>query len=219
MVWVVELSDWLSGTPSKVVPSAKSSPALRTSNTRPVLGESSAFAPGGERRLRPRCAHIQLGIEPLARIEQRRQGVGLEPPEVEVDAAIGRVVDRPFVVVLLVIDESGRKRPREQHLPAPQPGLKPGGHGHREVALRLGRIVEDVVIDAEVRNREGRADADRAEAEGHRLERIGRARRLRIRNCRTDAQNRQNTDARKCAQLQLRPLSPVPKRQTDPNSP
>ena len=87
-VFVVELSAVASSTPSNVSSSAKSNPARRRANTRPVFGERVMFVTDGYGGLCPRSTRIDFDIEPFARVEKRSQRIRLAASQVHVHAAV-----------------------------------------------------------------------------------------------------------------------------------
>jgi hypothetical protein len=102
----------------------------------------------------------------------------LQSPEIRVNPGIDRPVDRSFIGERSVIDNVAGGAIRKRQPAGAKASDDPGNDRRGEVVLRIIRNVEHIRVAADVRDRQRWLQSERAGVERHRLDRLGRRRRL-----------------------------------------
>jgi hypothetical protein len=158
------------------------------------LKDLHANAPAVRAVVVPR-ARVDLAVDALLGVEAAGGHVRLDGTEAEVGAQRRADVGAAFRLVRLKVDVVAVGRQREEHRARVDQHVDLGREGEREVRFGIRRLVEHVVVTADLAEGDHGRQADRPETDQRVLERI-RRRILRLRRRGTRGQQRREQEAR-----------------------
>ena len=106
---------------------------------------------------------VDLVARTIVRVEESRAGMEPDSTERQIGCRAVSLVDPPFGSILREVHEIELRRPCQPARARTKPPIGPGAEGRREILLRVLHGVEDVGVDADVLDRDGRRDGERPE--------------------------------------------------------